>query len=81
MSSGIELSVRKGSGSALPELYIALGIQRGLSLSEGLHLLRSLLYGSASLKDQRHEPGFGKNKTCEHSCRPEPCDDRPQTMK
>ena len=75
MDSGVELSVGKRSGTALPELNIAVRIQRP-AVEECLSLLRTGLCVRALFDDDGPQPRPGEDQGGKDASRTESYDDR-----
>ncbi len=74
--AGVQLSVGKGSGAALAELYVRFRVERA-AVPEGLHLFPALRRGLAAFQNDRAQSRHGKHQCREHPRRAEAGDDRP----
>ena len=74
LHQGIELTVRKGTGTALTELGIGLRIELSL-FPKRFHILDTLLYRSAALINHGTGTGPCQEKSCQHARRAEAHDD------
>ncbi len=70
LHQGIELTIRKGTGTALTELGIGLCTELPL-FPERFHILDPLLYRSAPLINHRTGTGPRQEKSCQHARRAE----------
>ena len=76
MSAGIELSVGKGPGPALAELYVALGVQLACAV-EALYALFARQGVLSALRDDGAHAGSRQHQRREHPRRAEAHDQRP----